>query len=625
MKAGITTILVLAFVWATGHAEDAQADANEAYARVLQNLGVATTAGPDNRLRFLSGRPTDQQLDAGARLQDLIEARWRWLMNVSPEDATFIGHAGQNNRWSDYGDAARQAQQKLKRRTLEVLLRIPRDQLSPADALNHRLLEYELKLDIEGHAFPEHLIPINQMYGPHTGFAQVLSAMPLFSRTDADDYLARLRGIPVVLNQLTGVLRRGIELGITPPQQSIRAVPKQVRDLAPPVAEQSPLLRPLQQLRLPPEAAEAVRMQAGQIYQETVRPALVEFADFLERKYLPGATQRTGLSRLPEGQAWYAWRIKTMTSLPLDAEQIHAIGLAEVERIRGQMFQLMGEMGAAGQDIPSFVADLYRNEAQFYRAESELLRDYRALAKQADGVLGRLFKKYPSLPYGVEPIPAHEASGRPAAYYLPGSYVTGRPAAFYVNTKRLDQSPKFEMDALLLHEGVPGHHFQIALAQEQSDLPEFRRHSRGTAYIEGWGLYAESLGSDLGFYQTPESRFGALSFEMWRAVRLVVDTGMHALGWTRQQAIDYFKAQTGRHQARISVEVDRYLVMPGQALAYKMGEMKIRQLREHAQVSLGAQFDIRDFHDRILREGPLPLTILEEQINAWIQTKINTK
>lgn len=603
-------ILIMPLVVEATSADVAHRD----FSGMLDRFAPAT-----EKLSYLTGSK-DRIGNSGkqARLDELMTAYWEWKMRTNPEAATYTGFPGQNDRWSEYTDVQEQKIQALQRKTLETLEGIDPDDLPDNEKLNYVLLRDELALAADGHAYPEHWLLVNQMYGVHTGIARVLSAMPLFDADDVEDYITRLRGIPALLRQVETQLAQGLEHGITPPRHTLGKVVDQVQGLLADEPMNSPLLRPLRNLPTTLEGRALTQALAEKIYRQDLAPAINGFAEFLNQRYVRESVATIGLSALPQGEAWYAWRVRSYTSTDLSPTQIHALGIDEVDRIRAEMLSIMQDMGYAGTDVAGFVKQLYSDSSQFYTDPADMLRDYRALAKQADGQLPKLFRRFPSLPYAVDPIPAHEAAGSSAAYYRPGSAENGRPGIFAVNTARLTESPKFEMQALMLHEGVPGHHFQLALAQEQTGLPSFRRHGRVTAFIEGWGLYAESLGPELGFYQTPIDRFGALTFEMWRAVRLVVDTGMHALGWTRQQAIDYFIEHTGRGLTRIAAEVDRYLVMPGQALAYKVGQLRILELKTRAQQRLGPDFDIRAFHDEVLREGALPLSVLEQRIERWL-------
>lgn len=599
--------------------ESTHAEANARYSSVLNQLERKDLMMSPrvNRLIGWPG-PSVSGLGDAEKLDVLLKASWDWFMQTHPEWATYLGYPGQNGRWSDKSQTAMQQQDALLRRSLQVAEQINRESLDADAQLNLDLFLFELRGEVAALEFDDELMPVDAMDGVHSDMSQVLAAMPLSKPAQIDDYLSRLRSIPELLTQSTDLMKQGLREGVTPPRSTLHKVVAQINALRPARAEDSPLLRPLfEALSDKPESSAALK-QAQTIYVESVRPAVDAFAKFFEQEYLPQTVTETGLHALPNGEAWYALRVREMTTLDLSPDQIHQIGLDEVERIRGEMRAVMAADGFKGKSIAAYMRHLSNDKSQFYKDADELLRDYRALAKQADAALPRLFTRYPSLPYAVEPVPEFMAAGKPVAYYQPGSAEAARPGIFFVNTVSVDEMPRYEMPALLLHEAVPGHHFQVALAQEQGELPAFRRNAFFTAYIEGWGLYAESLGEEIGFYKTPAQRFGALTFEMWRAVRLVVDTGLHAKGWSRQQAIDYFHKQTGHSLDRVSTEVDRYLVMPAQALAYKLGQLKISELRQRAQTSLGEAFDLRRFHDEVLGQGALPLPVLESRIDAWI-------
>jgi len=378
---------------------------------------------------------------------------------------------------------------------------------------------------------------------------------------------------------------------------------------------QAPLLKAF--AKLPEGISEEARTDAVRIYREKIVPAYRKLREYFVSAYLPHARETVALSALPEGVDWYLERVRRETTTSLTPHEIHQLGLSEVKRIRGEMEKVLARVGFKGTlaDFATFL----RTDARFYFTDArELVREYRDIAKRIDPELTRLFGKLPRLPYGVVEIPAFSAPSQTTAYYRQGSPEAHRPGSYFVNTYKLDTRPKWEMEALTLHESVPGHHLQIAISQELTSVPEFRKTSRYVAFVEGWGLYAESLGPDLGMYQDPYSQFGQLTYEMWRAIRLVVDTGMHALGWSRDQAIDYFRQNSAKTEHDIVVEIDRYIVMPGQALAYKIGELKLKELRALASKELGAKFDVRTFHDAVLGSGALPLDVLEENIRAFI-------
>jgi uncharacterized protein (DUF885 family) len=364
----------------------------------------------------------------------------------------------------------------------------------------------------------------------------------------------------------------------------------------------------------------ALAKRAAAAYTGRVAPAFRRLHDFLQKTYLPACRETTAASALPSGSAMYEYNVRWHTTTDLTPAQIHERGQSEVRRIRSAMDQVIARSGFTG-GFDEFVRFLRTDPRFYYTEPSELLRGYRDIAKRADPELAPLFGRLPQTPYGVAAVPDAIAPSQTTAYYEPGALRAGRPGNMYANTYKLEARPKWEMEALTLHEAVPGHHLQIAIAQEIQGLPEFRKHSSYTAYVEGWALYAERLGEEMGFYRDPYSKFGQLTYEMWRAVRLVVDTGIHALGWSRQRAIDFFKANAAKTEQDIIVEVDRYIVWPGQALGYKIGELKIRELRERAEKALGPRFDIRAFHDEVVGQGALPLDVLEARVAAWVPAR----
>ncbi len=443
--------------------------------------------------------------------------------------------------------------------------------------------------------------------------------MPAGTVREYEDILARLRAVPVLVNQTIVLLERGLTSGITPPQITLRDVPSQAQDLVVDDLLTSPLLSAFTHFPAGVLPADQQRLRAAALaaYRDSVAPAFRRLSTFLRERYVPGARTTTGIRDLPNGIAWYQVRARASTTTDLTPEQIHAIGLAEVKRIRAAMDSVITASGFKGS-FAEFVQFL-RTDPRFYWTNADdLIRASRELMKRIDPELPRLFGTLPRLPYGVAPIPSYSERSQTTAYYQPGSPLGHRPGTYFVNTYNLPARPKWEMEALSLHEAVPGHHLQIALAQELEGVPEFRRFGGYTAFVEGWGLYSESLGGELGLYTDPYSKFGQLTYEMWRAIRLVIDTGIHTMGWTRQQAIDYFKENAAKTEHDITVEVDRYIVWPGQALAYKIGELKIKELRVYAARTLGDRFDVRAFHDQVLGAGAVPLDVLDARIHAWV-------
>ncbi|MGH9458751.1 MAG: DUF885 domain-containing protein, partial [Thermoanaerobaculia bacterium] len=478
-----------------------------------------------------------------------------------------------------------------------------------------------LEREIEGFQFPDELMPINQMGGVHQDLAELAIMMPKRTEQDYRNLIARMRAYPGLVDQTIALMRRGLERGIIPPKAPLRGVEEAITDQI----SGGPPASPLWQIafaKMPesiPAAEQAeLRAEAFTVLGEEVMPALRRLREFWTEQYYPRTRGTVGLSALPNGEEWYEYNVRESTTTDMSADEIHELGLSEVARIREEMEAIREEVGFEGTR-QEFFAFLRTDPRFFFESEEMLLTAYRDIAKRIDPELPRLFGTLPRLTYGVVPIPEYSEQTQTTAYYQPGSPRAGRPGYFYANTYDLDSRPKWEMEALTAHEAVPGHHLQIALAQELEGVPAFRRFGGYTAFVEGWGLYSESLGPELGLYEDPYSKFGQLTYEMWRAVRLVVDTGMHAKGWTRQQAIDFFKENAGKAEHDIEVEIDRYIVWPGQALAYKIGELKIKELRAQAEQALGDAFDIREFHDAVLLAGPLPLSILEARVEAWIE------
>ncbi len=553
------------------------------------------------------------------RLHELFKVDWAYTIDVAPEFATYLGIPGYETKWTDLSPAAIAERRQLTGRPLTVLATIDRAQLSPAEQVNYDLFKRQAEEALEGARFPTEFYQVTQLNGIQQDAAQLFSMMPNQTTAQLENQLARLQALPAVVDQVIALLAEGLKRGVTPPQITLRDVAQQVHNQIPEEASKSPLLLGFHDLpaTVPGEQGMRLRTDAAKTYAEKVRPAFQRLEAFITTKYLPGARQTIAATTLPDGAAWYAWRIKTQTSTDLTAQQIHELGLAEVKRIRAEMDKIKTQTGFKGT-MPEFFTYLQTDPKFFFTDKEDLMRAYRDIAKRADPQLIKLFKTLPRLPYGVIPVPAYAEQSQTTAYYNGGAPDTGRPGYFYANTYALNTRPKWEMQPLTLHEAVPGHHLQISLAQEMGDLPDFRKYGGYTAFVEGWGLYSESLGEEMGFYTDPYDKFGQLTYEIWRAVRLVTDTGMHALGWSRQQAIDYFKANSSKSEHDIVVEIDRYIVWPGQALAYKLGELKIKEMRAYATKELGKKFDVRLFHDQVLRNGAVPLSVLETQIKAWV-------
>ncbi|HEX6864251.1 MAG TPA: DUF885 domain-containing protein [Thermoanaerobaculia bacterium] len=565
---------------------------------------------------------TQGQGSESERLQKLFDLSWDYVMHSSPEFATFTGYPGLNDRWSDASFESIEFGEATGRKILAALLSIDRGKLDPSEQVNYDLARRRMERGIEGSKFPGELLVMSQVGGVQQGIPQLLAVMPARSVKDYENILARLKGIPRVIDQTLALLDKGLKSGVTPPKITIRDLPSQVQNLLVDDPMKSPMLRAFQKLpdTIPAAEQERLKREAAQTFTGQVVPAFRKLHDYLEKTYVPGAREAIAMSALPDGQAWYAYNVRNMTTTDLTPQQIHEIGLSEVKRIRGEMDKVIAETGFSGT-FEEFLTFLRTDPQFFYEKPEDLLAGYRDIAKRADPELVKLFGRLPRQPYGVIPVPAYAEKSQTTAYYEQGSLEAGRPGYFNANTYDLKSRPKWEMEALTLHEAVPGHHLQLALAQELEHVPEWRKYDDYTAFVEGWGLYAESLGEEMGFYKDPYAKFGQLTYEMWRAIRLVVDTGMHSLGWTREQAIDFFKANAGKAEHDIVVEIDRYIVWPGQALAYKIGELKIKELRAYAQKELGDRFDVRAFHDQVLGNGSLPLDLLEANIKAWVAAR----
>ena len=585
--------------------------------------GALLAAGPETpeafEAAFAGLREAEGDVPEVQRLKSLFSLQWRYSMWDSPESATYTGYPEFNGRWADLGREAIERRKRDVTRTRSTLNSIGVATLDEESRLHRDLFDVYLKMDEEGVRFPGEYLILNQLQGPQQDVAQTLSLMSGATPRGVEDVLSRLDATPAYVRQCIALLREGLSKGITPPGIVLREVPGQMLNLMPEDPAKSPFLLPLS--TLPPAATEAEksawRGRALASITNGVYPAFKELHRFLVTEYIPGARTNIACVDLPNGREWYAHRVRRSTTTSLTPDEIHEIGMSEVRRIRAAMEEIRKETGFEGNLVAFF--DHLRNDPRFYHETGNaLLAGYRDISKRVDGGLPRLFGKLPRLPYGVMPIPSYSERSQTTAYYQPGSLSAGRPGNFFANTYALRTRPKWEMEALTLHEAVPGHHLQIALAQENEGSPEFQKHAETTAFVEGWALYAESLGPDLGLYADPYSRFGQLTYEMWRAIRLVVDTGMHAKGWSRDRAIAFFRENAGKSDHDIVVEVDRYIVWPGQALAYKIGQLKIRDLRRDAEAALGAQFDLRAFHDELLSRGALPLTILEPRMRAWI-------
>jgi len=559
--------------------------------------------------------------DATKALSDFFAAEWDYTMQRNPTWASQLGDRRWNDKWEDLSPAAIEAEHRHNQDARARLRKIDRKSLSPRDQLNYDLFEHRLTQSIEGHAFRWHFLPLNQRGGLQTE-DELADSLRFETLKDFEDWLARLRALPRYAEQTTDLMREGIRARIVHAKVVMARVPGQIEKQIVSDPEKSPFYKPF--ANIPKALAadrERLQKEARTVIAQQVVPAYRQFHEFFTKEYLPACFDQVGCWQMPDGDARYAFEAKKFTTTSLTPREIHELGLKEVARIRAEMLAIKDKVGFKG-DLPAFFQFL-RTDAQFYyRTPQELLVGYHAMSRRIDPLLVKVFKTLPRMPYGIEAIPDKIAPDTTTAYYRQPAADGSRAGTYFVNLYRPETRPKWEMMALSLHEAVPGHHLQIALAQEQGELPNFRRYGGYTAFIEGWGLYSEYLGEELGLYADPYDKFGQLTYEMWRAVRLVVDTGMHSLKWDRQRAIDFFKANAPKQENDITNEIDRYISWPGQALAYKVGELKLKELRARAAKELGPKFDVREFHDEVLRNGAVPLEILDRFVGEWVKEKI---
>ena len=561
--------------------------------------------------------PAFAQAGDEAALHTLFDDYWSFVKREFPEYATLLGDDRYDDRLTDLAPEAITRRKAFIRELLRQALQFDAARIAGQDAISLAVIRVKLQAQDRLDAFPAERMPISQTYGPQVEFAYVVKSTPFRSVADYERYLQRLRALPVQLRQVEALMRQGLASGWVLPAAAIGRIPSQIDAWLAPDVSTSPAWPPFAAFGDGVPESERTRLaDAGRrAIADDVAPAFRTLKVFVETTYLPHARKDLGAATLPGGAAYYDALIAQQTTTSLSAREIHELGLREVDRIDGEMDAVMRSTGFTGTRAEFF--KWLRESPQFYYARAEdMLVAYRDLAKRVDAQLPKLFAELPRLPYGIRAMEANE--GDDADHYTPGSPEAGRAGWFEANVNDLRTRPKFDMENTFLHEAVPGHHLQIARAQELTGLPEFRRHALFVAYTEGWALYAESLGGDLGLYTDPYSRFGRLSWEMVRACRLVVDTGIHAFGWERARAIDYLAAHAGINEAFAAAEVDRYIVAPGQALGYKLGELRIKALRAKATAALGERFDIRRFHNALIDDSALPLDVLERRIDDWI-------
>ena len=562
--------------------------------------------------------PASHATQASDALHRLFDEEWERSMRESPEGASYRGDKRYNDRWTDDSLVAIEAREAADRAALQRLEAIDRAALPVDDRLSYDVMAWQLERAVERQKYKEWQRPVSQRGGVQTaeGIAEVL---PFATVKDYQDWLKRLEGVPAMVEQTTALLREGVKAGNTPPKVLMQRVTGQIAAQVVDDPTRSPFYKAFTKFpdAVPQAERAALQVRARQVIAERVVPAYRQFATYFNDEYLPNTRESVAAADLPDGKAYYDFLAAQFTTTDLSADQIHQTGLKEVARIRAEMETVKAEVGFKGT-LAQFFDHLRSDPKFFHKTPGDLLEAYQAISKRIDPQLVKISKVIPRLPYGVRPIPDNIAPDTTTAYYQGGAIDGSRAGYYYVNLYKPEVRPTWEMMALSLHEAVPGHHFQISRAMELPDMPLFRKTGYFTAYGEGWGLYAERLGYDMGLYDDPYDRMGQLAYDMWRAVRLVVDTGMHSKGWSRDRAIAFFMDNAPKTRQDVVNEIDRYIGWPGQALAYKIGQLKISELRERARLALGARFDVRDFNDAVLVTGSVPLQALETHIDAWI-------
>lgn len=552
----------------------------------------------------------------------LLDESWEWQLAQYPLLASRLGDRRYNRQWTDLGIEAFEQRHEVRRDFLRRLRSIDSSALSTGNQLNYDLMRRQLEDAIDGHEFRAYLMPISQRGGLQS-LDTIAEGLRLDTVQDFEDWIARISLIPDVIEKTMKLQEEGRKKGYMPPKILMERIPAQIDKQLVESGTDSPFFKAFAQMpaTIPVEEQDRLREAVTSVIEESLVPAYRDFSRYMNETYLPASRDSIGASSLPNGEAYYEYRTRQFTTTQMTPDEIHRLGLNEVARIRAEMQLVIDELEFDGsfQEFLHFL----RTDPQFYFDTPEELFDaYLAICKRIDPQLVKLFGKLPRTPYGLRSIPDNIAPDTTTAYYSRPAADGSRAGYYYVNLYRPEVRPKYEMEVLSVHEAVPGHHLQIALQMELPDLPNFRRYTGFTAFTEGWGLYSESLGDELGLYKDPYSHFGALTYDMWRAVRLVVDTGMHYKGWTRQQAIDFFMDHAAKTELDIINEIDRYIGWPGQALAYKIGQLKIMELKAKAKQTLRDNFDIRAFHDAVLGGGALPLEVLETRMNRWLADQL---
>ena len=565
---------------------------------------------------------SNTSLDARrTRLRDALQAEWEYTLRTQPEFATYVGDTRYNDRLGDYSAEAIAKDLEHNKQQLKLFEAIDTTGFPDDEALNQQLMVRGLRESIEGAQFNDWQMPVNQFGGAHLGFASMPSQMPFNSVKDYENYIARLHQIPRALEQITANMKLGMANQLMPPKYLLEKVAAQAQNIADSSEEKSPFTDPLTKFPASISAADQQRLREAVVkaVQTEVNRAYAKFAAFVKNDYAPKGRTEMGVWSLPNGDKRYEFDVRQLTTTSLTPEQIHQMGLKQVDEIDAQLLAIAKQQGFA--DLKSFNEHIRQDPKLHGTSGQQILDLYQHYTDQMYTKLPRLFGRLPKNKLVVVPMEAFRAPSAPPADYSPGTGDGSRPGKINVNQYDPEHRLLLNAEAIAYHEGVPGHHLEFSISSELTNIPPFRKYQYLPAYSEGWALYSERLGKDVGFYQDPYSEYGRLENEMWRSIRLVVDTGVHYKHWTREQMVDYFRRYTAMDEPNIQTEVDRYIAWPAQALSYKLGQMEILALREQAKRELGAKYDIKSFHDEVLSAGPLPLDILHSRINAWIATQ----
>lgn len=562
---------------------------------------------------------TERASEDEINFKSLLDQDWEHTLKENPYFASLLGDYRFNNRVSSNSSEKFQSDANYEKTFLETLSQIKLSNLNDADRLNYRLIKMSMEVSLEGRNFPKYYMELNQRGGVQDYYSYG-DRLSFKNKKDYEDWFERIKGFNQNVKSSLKNNKEGLEMGYTQPKLVTRAVVSQIEGILASDLEDHPYYKIFQSANevIGDEEASEIQIRVKDFIKNELNPSYRGLMTFLKNVYIPNSRNTVGISDVPNGKAWYEYLSKYHTTTDLTPDEIHEIGLKEVARIRAEMEEIIALVEWEG-DFNSFLRFLRTDPQFYYETGEELLDAYRAMSKKIDAFMPSLFNKLPRAPYGVIPIPMESAPYTTTAYYNAPS--KGRPGYYYANLYKPETRPKYEIPVLSVHEAVPGHHHQIALAQELESVPKFRNHLSFTSFVEGWGLYSEQLGENMGLYDDPYDKFGQLTYDMWRAIRLVVDTGMHYKGWTREEAVELFLQNTAKTPQDINNEVDRYIAWPGQALAYKIGQLKIMELRDKAKEELGEKFDLKDYHDFILSFGSIPMNILEEKVNEFIENK----